>query len=222
MPKRTLMSWSTGKDSAWTVWKILHNPEYDLCGLFCTINQQFSRTAMHGVRVQLLKIQAEKMGLPVDIIEIPFPCSNLEYEAIMEQYIHGLEQRNIDCFGFGDLYLEDIRDYRIEKLKDSGIEPIFPVWDQDTIKVSKQIVESGIKAVITCVDPKQLDGTYAGRFYDQDLLDCLPPKVDPCGENGEFHTFVYDAPMFASPIPISTGDVVNRDGFVFADVVLKQ
>ena len=218
MKKKTLMSWSTGKDSAWAYYQLKNQPEYDLVGLFCTINKVFSRTAMHAVRVQLLQMQANSIGLPLDIIEIPYPCSNAEYEGIMQDFVDDAKSRNIECFAFGDLFLQEIRDYRIKILKDTGIMPIFPLWNQATDKLAMEMINGGLKAVITCVDPKQLNDNFVGQDYDQAFLNALPENVDPCGENGEFHSFVFDAPMFNKKINISVEEKVERDGFVFVDV----
>ncbi len=218
MKKRTLISWSTGKDSAWAFYQLKDQSEYDLVGLFCTINKEFSRTAMHAVRVELLQMQASSMGLPLDIVEIPHPCSNAEYERIMEDFVAVAKSRNIECFAFGDLFLQEIRDYRIEKFKDTGITPIFPLWHQATDKLALEMINGGLRAVITCIDPKQLSDNFVGQEYDQAFLNALPENVDPCGENGEFHSFVYDAPMFNKKINISVEEKVERDGFVFVDV----
>ena len=218
MKKKTLISWSTGKDSAWAYYQLKNQSEYDLVGLFCTINKEFSRTAMHAVRVELLQMQANSIGLPLDIVEIPFPCSNAEYESIMENFVAVANSRNIECFAFGDLFLQEIRDYRIEKFKDSGITPIFPLWNHATDKLALEMINGGLKAVITCIDPKQLSDDFVGQEYDQAFLNALPESVDPCGENGEFHSFVYDAPMFNRKINISVEEKVERDGFVFVDV----
>ncbi len=219
MTKKTLISWSTGKDSAWACYQLKNQPEYDLVGLFCTINKNFSRTAIHAVRIELLQMQADSIGLPLDIIEIPHPCSNAEYEGIMQKFVAGAKSRNIECFAFGDLFLQDIRDYRIEQFKDTGITPVFPLWHQATDKLAMEMINGGLKAVITCVDPKQLNDQFVGQYYDQAFLNALPENVDPCGENGEFHSFVFDAPMFHQKINISVEEKVERDGFVFVDVI---
>ncbi len=173
---------------------------------------------MHAVRLKLLEMQAAQLGMPLDILEIPHPCSNDEYEAIMQDFVDVATNRGIECFAFGDLYLEDIRDYRISKLQNSSITPVFPLWQQPTDKLALEMIQGGLKAVITCVDPKQLSGDFAGRCYDQEFLDDLPAGVDPCGENGEFHSFVFDAPMFKERIAVSVGHKVERDGFIFVDV----
>jgi uncharacterized protein (TIGR00290 family) len=222
MKGKTLVSWSSGKDSAWALHKLQQNPEIDLVGLFCTVNKEFKRVAMHGVRVELLQRQAKNIGLPLQIIEIPYPCSNAEYEEILGQFVKGAKHDHIEYFAFGDLFLEDVRDYREEKLKESGIKPIFPIWGMPTDELSREMLSSGLRAVIACINPKQIAKDFVGREFDECFLDSLPETVDPCGENGEFHTFVFDGPMFKQPIEIFVGDVVDRDDFVFADILPKN
>jgi len=219
MKQTVLMSWSSGKDSAWALYKLQQDPQFDLVGLFCTVNKAFERVAMHGVRVKLLQKQAQSIGLPLEIIELPYPCTNANYEEIMSLFIEKANNKKIDCFAFGDLFLEDIRRYREESLKGSGIKPIFPIWGIPTDKLSRDMIDSGLKTVITCVDPKQAPIELAGKEYDDAFLDSIPKSVDPCGENGEFHSFAYNGPMFQYPIDISVGEIVNRDNFVFADVL---
>jgi len=216
------MSWSSGKDSAWALHKLQQDPEIDLAGLFCTVNKVFNRVTMHAVRIELLREQADSIGLPLEMIEIPYPCTNDEYEKCMVPFIEKAKKANIESFGFGDMFLEDIRAYREEKLKGTGIVPIFPVWGVSTDKISREMVYSGLKAVITCIDPKQIPKEFAGREYDESFLDDIPEDVDPCGEKGEFHTFAFDGPMFKKPIKISFGKIVYRDGFVFADILAKN
>ncbi|RRS30071.1 MAG: ATP-binding domain-containing protein [Epsilonproteobacteria bacterium (ex Lamellibrachia satsuma)] len=222
MKRKTLMSWSSGKDSAWALHKLQQNPEIDLVGLFCTVNEEFCRVTMHGVRVELIKKQALSIGLPLEIIEIPHPCSNAEYEKIMGQFVERAKSNNIEYFAFGDLFLEDVRNYREEKLKGSGIKPIFPVWGIPTDKLLRQMISSGLRTVITCINPKQISKEFVGKELDENFLCSLPKNVDPCGENGEFHSFVFDGPMFKEKIEISVGDIVHRDNFVFADVFSKS
>jgi uncharacterized protein (TIGR00290 family) len=219
MKRRTLMSWSSGKDSAWALLKLMQDPEIDLVGLFCTVNKEFKRVAMHSVRVELLQEQAKNIGLPLEIIEIPYPCSNDEYEEIMSQFTKRAKNDNIENFAFGDLFLKDVRNYREEKLKGTGINPIFPIWGTPTDKLSREIIDSGLRAVITCINPKQIDKEFIGREFDKSFLDSLPESIDPCGENGEFHSFVFDAPMFKEEIKIMVGDIVHRDDFIFADIL---
>lgn len=213
------MSWSSGKDSAWALYSLLQDPEIEVVGLFCTVNKKFNRVAMHGVRVELLLEQAKSIGLPIELLEIPYPCSNEEYERVMSQFVKKAKENHIECFAFGDLYLEDIRNYREQKLKGCGIQPIFPIWGQPTDKLSKKMIDSGLKTLITSIDPKQTPKTFIGEEFNEKFLSALPESIDPCGENGEFHSFVYDGPMFKKPIKVSVGEIVDRDGFLFADVL---
>lgn len=218
MRRKTLLSWSSGKDSAWALYKLLNDPEIELSGLFCTVNMAFNRVAMHGVRAELLHMQANSIGLPLEIIEIPYPCSNAHYEEIMGEFVERAKEIGIECFAFGDLFLEDIRQYREEKLNGSGIQAIFPLWSMPTEQLARTMVVSGLEAVITCIDPKQIAKNYVGRDYDLSFLESLPKDIDPCGENGEFHSFVFNGPMFKQKIEINVGEIVQRDGFVFADI----
>jgi len=212
-----LLSWSSGKDSAYALHLLLKDPSINLLGLFTTVNQKFERVAMHAVRIRLLKEQAKQIGLPIHVIEIPFPCSNADYEKIMSEFIAKIQADNIEAVAFGDLYLEDIRNYRIAQMDGTDIKPIFPCWGIDTTELSKMIIDIGIRAKIACIDPKQLDNKFAGHDYNQTLLNTLPSQIDACGENGEFHTFVYDSPNFNNPISITQGETIERDGFVFTD-----
>jgi uncharacterized protein (TIGR00290 family) len=219
MKKKTVMSWSSGKDSAWALYQLQNDPTIDLKGLLCTVNKDFDRVAMHGVRVELLQAQAQSIGLPLEIIELPYPCSNEDYEAIMRGVVQKMQDDGIECMAFGDLYLQDIRAYREEKLVGSGIEPIFPLWEIPTDQLAREMLAGGLKTVITSVDPKQISSEFAGRQYDEAFIAALPDSADPCGENGEFHSFVYDGPMFRQPVKVEVGEVVERDGFFFADVM---
>lgn len=173
---------------------------------------------MHAVRRELVESQAENAGLPLWPVELPWPCSNAEYERLMRGVVERAAAEGIEAFAFGDLFLEDIREYRIKQLRDTGLEPLFPVWGIPTAQLAREMIAAGVKAKLTCIDPKKLEREFAGREYDDRLLEALPGGVDPCGENGEFHTFVYDAPVFTRPIAVRRGEVVERDGFVFADV----
>lgn len=220
MKRKTLMSWSSGKDSAWALYNLQQDPEIDLVGLFCTVNKEFNRVAMHGVRVELLQKQAQSIGLPLEILEIPNPCSNSEYEAVMSEFVDRAKSSKIERFAFGDLFLEDIRHYREEKLKDSGISPIFPIWGIPTDMLIREMISGGLKTVITCIDPKQISKEFVGKELDESFLSKLPKNIDPCGENGEFHSFVFDGPMFKEKIEIRVGDIVQRDNFIFADILL--
>jgi len=219
MKKRVLLSWSSGKDSAWTLHVLRQQDEFEVVGLFTTVNQAHDRVAMHAVRRELLLLQAQRAGLPLEVIEIPDPCSNEDYEVRMAAFVARCQQRKIDCFAFGDLYLEDIREYREQKLAGSGIDVIFPLWRLATDALSQAMIDGGLRAHLTCVDPRRLDARFAGREFDRSLLEELPADVDPCGENGEFHSFVFAGPMFDGDIAVSLGEVVERGGFVFADLL---
>ena len=219
MSKPTLLSWSSGKDSAWALYALQQSEEYELRGLVTTINQQYQRVAMHAVRLELLQRQAEAAGLPLIVLELPWPCSNEDYEAIMTDFVNTAVADGIECMAFGDLFLEDIRDYRIKNLAGTGIAPVFPIWGIPTDQLARKMVDAGLRATITCVDPKQAPATLAGQVFDAAFLDALPEGVDPCGENGEFHSFAWAGPMFSAPIDIQLGDIVERDGFIFADLL---
>jgi uncharacterized protein (TIGR00290 family) len=195
---------------------------YSIVGLVTTINQAAERVAMHAVRTRLLQAQAEAVGLPLWTVPIPAPCTNEEYEARMAKLIERAEAEGISAFAFGDLFLADVRSYREKQLAASRIAPIFPLWQRPTDELAKQMVERGIRAKLTCIDPNKLDASFAGRDFDAALLRDLPSGVDPCGENGEFHSFVFDGPMMKRPLPVRVGEVVERDGFVFADVDISD
>jgi uncharacterized protein (TIGR00290 family) len=196
--------------------------EVDIVGLLTTLNQEAGRVAMHAVREELLDAQAEAAGLPLIKVPLPHPCSNDIYEAAMRGAIARARAEGITHMAFGDLFLEDVRRYREQMLAGTGIEPLFPLWGEPTGALAGRMVASGLRAFLTCVDPAQLSPTFAGRTFDEWLLEDLPERVDPCGERGEFHTFAYAGPMFDQPISIRPGEVVTRDGFVFADLQLDQ
>ncbi len=216
------LSWSTGKDSAWTLHTLRMEGKYEVTALFTTVTEKFSRVSMHGVRMGLLQAQADRAGLPLHIVKIPWPCSNRLYEQAMESLWNQVINSGVEIVAFGDLFLEDIRRYRTEQLKKTGLKPIFPLWEKPTRELADAMVSSGLRAILTCVDPRQLAPDYAGREFDSELLADLPSSIDPCGENGEFHTFVSAGPMFSKPIRVRTGEVVTRTGFVYADVVLDE
>jgi uncharacterized protein (TIGR00290 family) len=216
---KALLAWSSGKDSAWSLHVLRQQNEVEVVGLLTTINQEFDRVAMHAVRAELLRAQAAAVGLPLWPVPIPWPCSNAEYEAAMGEAMGRARDAGITAIAFGDLFLEDIRRYREDRLRGSGLTPLFPVWGIPTDALAATMVGAGLRARLTCIDPKRLDATFAGREFDTVLLGDLPPSVDPCGEYGEFHTFAYDGPMFSQRVPISAGEVVARDGFVFADLL---
>jgi uncharacterized protein (TIGR00290 family) len=216
---KALLSWSSGKDAAWALQALRNADAVEVVGLVTTTNEAFSRVAMHGVREALLETQAAATGLPLWKVPLPWPCSNEVYEARMAQTCAQALAEGIEAMAFGDLFLEEVRDYRIQKLAGSGLTPLFPIWNPDTASLAREMVAAGLKATLVCVDPRVLDATFAGRDFDGVLLADLPPGVDPCGERGEFHTFAWDGPMFHHPVPIRPGEVVERDGFVFADLV---
>ena len=213
-----LLSWSSGKDSAWSLHILRQRSDIQVVGLLTTINQAFERVAMHAVRTELVRAQAEAVGLPLWVVQIPNPCSNDEYEGAMRQAMRHAHREGISTVAFGDLFLEDVRRYREEQTRETGITPIFPLWGLPTPELGRTMIASGLKAYVTCVDPKQIPAGFAGRAYDYDFLDMLPLSADPCGERGEFHTFVHDGPMFSRPVAVRPGEVVERDGFVFADL----
>jgi uncharacterized protein (TIGR00290 family) len=217
--KRTLLSWSSGKDSAWALWLLRQSAEVEVVGLLTTFNEAFDRVAMHAVRRELVNAQASAAGLPLWNVPLPWPCSNADYERIMTDLCGRAVEAGIQAIAFGDLFLEDVRAYRIRQLAGTGLEPLFPLWQLPTDRLALDMIAGGLKAVLTCVDPRVLPATFAGRDFDRQLLSDLPPGVDPCGERGEFHTFVYDAPVFERPVAIERGEVVERDGFVFADLL---
>jgi uncharacterized protein (TIGR00290 family) len=219
--KRVLLSWSSGKDSAWTLHTLRQQKDVEIAGLLTTFNETVDRVAMHEVRRPLVEAQAEAAGLPLWSVPLPSPCSTERYQAIMSDVIARAAREGITHVAFGDLFLEDVRDYRILQMKGTGIEPLFPIWSsaENTPKLARQMQAAGLQAVIACVDPKQVDRSFAGREFDNALLGDLPASVDPCGEKGEFHTFCYGGPMFASSIKVKLGEKVERDGFSFADLL---
>ncbi len=213
------LSWSTGKDSAWALEVLRQSGEAEIVALLTTVNVAAGRVAMHAVRESLLETQAEAAGLPLVKVPIPWPCPNEVYEQAMEAAVRRAQFEGVTHFVFGDLFLEDIRKYREAKLASTGIAPLFPLWKLDTARLAHQMVAAGLRAFVTCVDPGKLDRAFAGRTFDVQFLADLPRGVDPCGENGEFHTFAFQGPMFQKVIPADVGEVIERDGFVFADVV---
>ena len=214
---RALMCWSSGKDSAWALHVLRGQGDIEVVGLLTTVNRAAGRVAMHGVRERLVELQAEVLGLPLIRVHIPEKCSNEQYAGAMAAALQQARIDGVSAVAFGDLFLEDIRRYREEKLAAPGIKPLFPIWGWDIAHLAREMVRAGLRARVTCLDPKALDPSFAGRTYDHDLIEALPDSVDPCGENGEFHTFAYRGPMFANEIGVRAGAVVERDGFVFAD-----
>jgi len=217
--RKVLLSWSSGKDSAWTLHVLRQQGDVEVVALLTTINEAFDRVAMHAVRAELLRQQADAAGVPLWPVPIPWPCSNQQYEAAMTAALERARAEGIGAAAFGDLFLEDIRRYREERLRGTGIEPLFPLWGIPTDRLARDMIAGGLRARLTCVDPRQLPASFAGRAFDEALLAELPPAIDPCGERGEFHTFAHAGPMFARPIAIEAGAVVERDGFVFADLL---
>ncbi|PWU16593.1 MAG: ATP-binding protein [Bdellovibrio sp.] len=217
--KKVWVSWSTGKDSAYALHLLKKDPSFEVGALFTTVTESFARVSMHSTREALLYLQADRLGLPVEVVRIPDQCENEDYELQMTRLIAKANSQGVDLMAFGDLFLEDIRQYREKMLFGTGIEPIFPLWRRPTDFLAKEMIASGIRAYLTCIDPRKLDRSFVGREFNSALLGDLPRDVDPCGENGEFHTFVSDSPDFNSAIRVQKGDVIERDGFVFADIV---
>jgi uncharacterized protein (TIGR00290 family) len=216
----TLLSWSSGKDSAWTLHTLRQQGAYEVVGLLTTINREFDRVAMHGTRASVLRAQAAAAGLPLTEVPLPWSCSNQQYEAAMRDACAAAVGQGIEAMAFGDLYLEDVRRYREERLAGTGITPIFPLWGRETHALVHEMLDGGLRARITCIDPRKLPSSFAGRELDAALLAELPPGTDPCAENGEFHTCAYAGPIFAEPIPLVPGVIEQHDGFVFADFTL--
>jgi uncharacterized protein (TIGR00290 family) len=216
---KTLVSWSSGKDSAWLVHQLRRTPGVEIGGLLTTVNAAADRVAMHAVRTALVREQAAALGLPLTIAEIPSPCSNEAYEGVMSSAVAQAVRDGFTHVAFGDLFLEDIRQYRESRLAGTGLTPLFPLFGADTSMLARQMVGAGLKARLTCIDPRALAHSFVSREFDDSLLADLPERVDPCGERGEFHTFAYDGPMFAHPIAVRGGEIVERDGFVFADLL---
>jgi uncharacterized protein (TIGR00290 family) len=215
--KRVFLSWSSGKDSAWALYLLRQQPDIELAGLVTTLNTEFDRIAMHGTRRTVLESQAAKARLPLWTVPLPWPCSNEIYERQMAEFCARAKQEKIDAVAFGDLFLEEIRSYRENQLKDTGLEPMFPLWGMPTDALAHEMISGGLRAKLVCIDKDQLPDTFAGREFDEALMCDMPPHVDCCGERGEFHTCVYDGPMFTTPIELKAGEVVDRDGFVYAD-----
>ncbi len=219
MKAKFLLSWSSGKDSAWSLHILRQRSDVEVVGLLTTINTHFQRVAMHGTRYELLKAQAAAAGLPLWEVPLPWPCSNEFYEQAMATACASAVRQGISGIAFGDLFLEDVRRYREDRLRGTGLDPIFPIWGRDTRELIFEMIDAGLRARIVCVDPVKLDKHFAGRDLDHEILLQFPKTVDPCGENGEFHTFAYAGPMFYHSVPMEAGERVERDGFVFADVL---
>lgn len=219
MGKKTLLSWSSGKDSAWALHLLRQDADIELLGLFTAVNRKYDRVSMHATRLELLERQAGAVGLPLHAIELPDPCTDEQYGAIMRRFVTESAARGIECLAFGDLFLEDIRKYRENQLQGTGIEPVFPLWGIPTGELAERMLAAGLEAYLSCVDLRKLPAGFAGRKWTRELLGELPEECDPCGENGEFHTIVADGPMFTWAIPVMVGEVLERNGFVYADIV---
>ncbi|MCZ7687139.1 MAG: adenine nucleotide alpha hydrolase [Sandaracinaceae bacterium] len=218
-PEKIVLSWSSGKDSAWALSALRARRDVEVVGLLSTINADADRVAMHAVRRELLEAQARATGLPLRTVLLPEACSNEEYEARMGEAVLRERARGVTAFAFGDLFLEDVRRYREEKLAAVGMRALFPLFGRDTRALAREMVAAGLRAIITCVDTRALDRSFVGRAYDDALLDALPPGVDPCGENGEMHTFVVAGPMLDRALSVRVGEIVERGPFVFADLI---
>ncbi|HLV66595.1 MAG TPA: hypothetical protein VKY73_12320 [Polyangiaceae bacterium] len=218
MKPRAILAWSSGKDSAYALHVLRERAEVDVVALFTTITAPFARVSMHGVRIELLREQAARAGLPLWEVEIPSPCSNREYETAMRGLVDRALRAGVERIAFGDLFLEDVRRYREERLSGTGLSPMFPLWGIPTATLATEMLSAGVEAVLTCIDPRKVPRALAGSRFDRALVDALPPEVDPCGENGEFHTFVIAGPMLSAPLAVDVGPTVERDGFLFTDV----
>jgi uncharacterized protein (TIGR00290 family) len=218
-PPKAWVAWSSGKDSAWALHVVRQTGAFDVVALLTTVNRTHGRVAMHAVRESLLELQAQAAGLPLVKVPIPSPCSNEIYEAAMSDAMTRARAEGVFHVIFGDLFLEDIRAYREKHLRAVGMTPVFPVWRSDTDRLAQEMLTGGLSAHLTCIDPRKLGWEFAGRRFDSSLIADLPPNIDSCGENGEFHTFACAGPMFRYPIAVTLGEIVERDGFVFADLL---
>jgi uncharacterized protein (TIGR00290 family) len=221
MRPKALIAWSSGKDSAWALHEVRRSRDYDVVGALTTVSETFSRVSMHGVRNELLAAQLEAVGLAPTLVNIPFPCPNDVYESRMETTLAAAKTSGVTHVIFGDLFLEDVRAYREQKLAGSGITPLFPLWQRPTAALAREMIDAGVETYLVCVDLKQLPKKFAGRRFDHALLTDLPANADPCGEKGEFHTFVTAGPMLSWNIPVKAGEVVEREGFAFADLMMR-
>jgi uncharacterized protein (TIGR00290 family) len=217
--KRVLLSWSSGKDSAWALHVLRGRPDVEVVGLITTVNRARGRVSVHAVRVELLRRQAEAAGLPLRLVDLPDPCSNIQYEAAFKAVVDEAARQGVGCMAFGDLFLRDVREYREAQLAGTGLAPLFPLWGLPTDELAREMVGAGLRAVVSCVDPRQLPAGFAGREFDAAFLSELPGGVDPCGERGEFHTFAFAGPMFDGAVGVRAGEVVERAGFIYADIL---
>ena len=222
MKKQTLLSWSSGKDSGWALHVLRQDPAIEVVGLFTVCNEKYERASMHATRLDLLALQAEAAGLPMRTINLPDPCTMEQCDNIMAGFVRKCVEEGIDCMAFGDLFLEDIRQYREKQLHGSGIEPVFPLWGIPTGELAEEMLAGGLEAYISSVDLARLPTRLAGCRWSREILDSLPPGCDPCGENGELHTIVVGGPMFKRTIPVRIGETVERSGFEYADIIPDQ
>jgi len=213
------LAWSSGKESAWALHTVRQSGDCEIVALLTTVNETHQRVAMHAVRESLLEMQAEAAGLPLVKVPTPSPCRNEIYEQAMAEAMARARAEGVYQVIFGDLFLEDIRAYREKQLAACGMMPIFPLWRRETRELAREMLAGGLSAYLTCVDPRKLDRAFAGRRFDAELLAAFPSGVDPCGENGEFHTFANAGPMFGEAIPVVAGEIVEREGFIFADLL---
>lgn len=218
---KALIAWSSGKDSAWALHEIRRGGDYDVVGALTTITDTFRRVSMHGVRQELLTAQLAAAGLPANLVHIPYPCPNEVYEARMTAALVDVKRAGVTHMIFGDLFLEDVRAYREQKLAGTGITPVFPLWQRPTDRLARDMIDAGVETYLVCVDLKQISKTFAGRRFDHTMLTELPAIADPCGENGEFHSCVVAGPMLSGGIPVELGEIVERDGFAYADLIPK-
>jgi uncharacterized protein (TIGR00290 family) len=215
-----VVSWSGGKDAAWALHELRRDPSVEVVGLLTTVNSEFDRVAMHGVRTELLRRQAEAAALRLHEIPLPWPCSNQQYEAAMASAVERIRvEWEATHVAFGDLFLQDVRAYREERMRGTGLEPLFPLWLRSTSRLAALMIAAGMRTRLVCLDPTKVPRELAGRLLDRALLDSLPPGVDPCGEHGEFHTFVTEGPMLRGRVAAEPGEIVEREGFVFADLI---
>jgi uncharacterized protein (TIGR00290 family) len=218
-PKRVVVSWSSGKDSAWAVTRLREDPAFEVIGLF-TIFSAHERVFMHAVRPELVRAQAQGIGVPLHEIILPPGCSHEHYEEQMRALFAELRAEGVSHIGFGDLYLEDVRRHRLALLADTGLEPVFPLWQEDTRRLADEMIAGGLETYVTCVDLEQLDRSFAGQRWDRSMIARFPPSTDPCGEQGEFHTCAVAGPMFSEPLAFTLGEIVEREGYAFADIRL--
>jgi len=222
MRLKTLLAWSSGKDSAHALWTLRQQPDVEVIGLMTTMNSAANRVSMHAVQEVVLEAQARACRLPLFKVPLPDPCSDEQYRAAMSVAIDEARERKVQAVAFGDLFLADVRAYREAQLSGTGLTPLFPLWGRPTAALARKMIDNGMEAIVTCVDTEQLDARFAGRSFDRSLLEDLPEGVDPCAENGEFHTVAIAGPMFYERVGVDVGDVVDRGRFVFVDVSLRE